>query len=103
MSNNRDPTRICTRRLKIEELCARVKVLTASALPNPLRVGLECLSRRQKPPVVISDCFLLPIAFLLPLDFFSNFLLLPQHFIQSDVMEDGQVAGVYAPTAHKKT
>src|SRR4051812_43592052 len=35
--------------------------------------------------------------FLLPLDFFSNFLLLSQHFIQSNVMQDGQVFGEYAP------
>ena len=33
MSNARDPTRICTRRMSVEELCARLKVLTASKIP----------------------------------------------------------------------
>src|SRR3954465_3125520 len=63
MSNHRDPTRICTRRVKVEDLVARVKLLTASPLPVPFQFGLECLSRRQKSPVVCSDCFFPPIVF----------------------------------------
>ena len=38
-----------------------------------------------------SDCF------FLILNFSDNLLLLAQHFIRSDLMEDGQVAGTYAP------
>src|SRR3954464_11681404 len=38
-----------------------------------------------------SDCF------FLILDFSDNLLLLAQHFIRSDLMEDGQEAGVYVP------
>src|SRR3954470_15328544 len=38
-----------------------------------------------------------PDYLFLILKFSDNFLLLAQHFIQSDVMEDGQVAGTYAP------
>src|SRR4051812_26464104 len=37
-----------------------------------------------------SDCF-----FLTP-DFSDNFPLFSQHFIRSDLMEDGQEAGIYA-------
>src|SRR3954469_10999902 len=38
-----------------------------------------------------------PDYLFLILKFSDNFLLLAQHFIQSDLMEDGQVAGTYAP------
>src|ERR1041385_8088555 len=38
-----------------------------------------------------SDCF------FLILNFADNLLLLAQHFIRSDLMEDGQVIGMYAP------
>src|SRR3954468_10927561 len=38
-----------------------------------------------------SDCF------FLILNFSDNLLLLAQHFLRSDLMEDGQVAGTYAP------
>src|SRR3954469_17810901 len=38
-----------------------------------------------------------PDYLFLILKFSDNFLLLAQHFIQYDVMEDGQVAGTYAP------
>src|SRR4051812_32264632 len=38
-----------------------------------------------------------PDYLFLLLEFSNKFLLLAQHFIQSDVMEDGQVAGTYAP------
>ena len=55
MSGARYPTRICTRRVKTEELCARVRMLTASALPDPFRFGLEYLSRQVRPTVVSSD------------------------------------------------
>src|SRR3954464_4834402 len=96
MSNHRDPTRICTRRMKLEDLCARVKLLTASPLPEPFRFGLECLSRRHKAPMVCSDCFSLPIAFCFHLTSFLTFFF-SQHFLQSNVMEHGQKAGVYAP------
>src|SRR4051812_9752573 len=73
MSNHRDPTRLCTRLLKVEDLCSRVKMLMASPLPNPFRFGLECLSRRQKSPVVCSDCFSLSIAFCFHLTSFLTF------------------------------
>src|SRR3954466_9093869 len=73
MSNARDPTRICTRRMKIEELCARQKVLTSSKIPEPFRFGLECLNRRAKAPEVCSDCFSLPIAFFSYLASFTTF------------------------------
>src|SRR4051812_15334129 len=73
MSNHRDPTRICTKRMKLEDLCARVKLLTASPLPDTFRFGLECLSRRQKAPMVCSDCFSLPIAFCVHLTSFPIF------------------------------
>src|SRR3954469_7243975 len=38
-----------------------------------------------------------PDYLFLILKFSDNFLLLAQHFIQSDLMEDDQVAGTYAP------
>src|SRR4051812_27364974 len=38
-----------------------------------------------------------PDYLFLILKFSDNLLLLAQHFIQSDLMEDGQVAGTYAP------
>src|SRR4051812_7152683 len=38
-----------------------------------------------------------PDYLFLILKFSDNFLLLAQHFIQFDLMEDGQVAGTYAP------
>src|SRR3954471_22598406 len=41
--------------------------------------------------------YLSPDYLFLILEFSDNFLLLAQHFIQSDLMEDGQVADTYAP------
>src|SRR3954465_15648502 len=38
-----------------------------------------------------------PDYLFLILKFSDNFFLLDQHFIQSDLMEDGQVEGIYAP------
>jgi hypothetical protein len=63
MSGPRDPTRLCTWRVKNEDLCAKVKAITSSPLPDPFRFGLDYLTRQQKPAVVCSDCFLPPIAF----------------------------------------
>src|SRR4051812_48123601 len=40
---------------------------------------------------LFSDCL------FLILDFSDNLLLFAQHFIQSDLMEGGQVAGTYTP------
>jgi len=62
MSGLRDPTRLCTWRVKKEDLCARVKAITSSPLPDPFRFGLDYLTRQQKPPVVCPDCFFLLIA-----------------------------------------
>jgi hypothetical protein len=55
VSGPRDPTRLCTWEVKTEVLCARVKAITASALPDPFRFGLDYLTRQRKPPVVCSD------------------------------------------------
>ena len=44
---------------------------------------------------------LVPDCFLLAFDFFGNFLLLAQHFIRSDLMEDGQEAGEYTPDSEE--
>ena len=56
MSGGRDPTRICTKKMSLEELVARVKALTSSKLPKPFNFGMTCLRRGVKPPEVNSDC-----------------------------------------------
>src|SRR4051812_36698132 len=99
MATWRDPTRICTRKLNFKELRARVKALTSSKMPDPFKFGLKCLHRGVKSPEVCSDCLLLFIRLLftfIRLLFSLYFMFLFQHFIQSDVMEDGQVAGFFA-------
>ena len=58
MSGPRDPTRICTWRIKTEDLCQRLKDITNSHWPEPFRFGLPYLTRQQKPRVVRADCFL---------------------------------------------
>src|SRR4051812_30045926 len=37
MATWRDPTRICTRKMNFEELCARVKALTNNKLSDPFK------------------------------------------------------------------
>ena len=56
MSGGRDPTRICTKKMSLDELVARVKALTSSKLPKPFRFGMTCLRRGVRPPEVNSDC-----------------------------------------------
>jgi hypothetical protein len=75
MSGPRDPTRLCTWRVRLEDLCSRVKAITSSALPDPFRFGLECLHRQQRPSVVCPDLPLSPIALALCLISSDNLLL----------------------------
>src|SRR4051812_42600639 len=63
MSGPRDPTRLCTWRVKLKDLCVKIRAITSSALPDPFCFGLEYLHRRQTPHVVRPDWSLSPIAF----------------------------------------
>src|SRR3954463_8684474 len=81
ISGPRDATRLCTWRVKTEDLCARLKAITASPAPEPFRFGLAYLNRQQKPTRVCSDCPSLPITFP---SYLNSLITLPlaQHFIQ---------------------
>src|SRR4051812_43310205 len=77
MSGPRDPTRLCTWRVKPEDLCARLRTITASPLLDPFRFGLKYLNRQQKPTRVCSDCPFLPITFSSYLNSLITFFFLP--------------------------
>ena len=55
MLGGRDPTRICTKKMSLEELFVRMKALTSSKLPKPFRFGMTCLGHGVNPPEVNSD------------------------------------------------
>ena len=55
MASWRDPTRICSKKMKFEELSARVKAFTSNKLPEPFKFGMKFLHRGIKPPEVCSD------------------------------------------------
>src|SRR3954471_367595 len=46
MSGPGDPTRLCTWRVRLEDLCVRLRAITSSALPDPFCFALEYLPRR---------------------------------------------------------
>jgi Putative gypsy type transposon len=56
LSGPRDPTRISTCRIKMEDLCRRLRDITNSHLPEPYRFGLMYLTRQEKPRMVCTDC-----------------------------------------------
>src|SRR3954463_12664700 len=93
LSGPRDPTRLSTFRIKMEDLCRRLRDITNGHLPEPYHFGLMYLTRREKPRWVCADC----IPDFLPIRLFFKQFFLVQHFIQSSVMEDGQEAGKFAP------
>src|SRR3954469_7935099 len=95
MRTRKDPTRICTKALSADKLRARVLELADLKLPSDFQFGLEALHRGCKPPVVIF--YLRPDASTESLPYMLTLIVLLQHFLGSDVMEDGQIAGQFHP------
>src|SRR4051812_29349238 len=56
LSGPRDPTRLSTCRIKMEDLCRRLRDITNGHLPEPYHFGLMYLTRREKPRWVCADC-----------------------------------------------
>src|SRR3954470_4203293 len=56
ISGPRYPTRICTSRIKTEDVCRRLQDITNSRWPEPFPLGCIYLTRQEKPRVVRTDC-----------------------------------------------